>query len=93
MYVRLGLINGDIMVSDDWDLNQISSQISDNDGRLGTGDFAEARVENVEDAIALMERIITLALISPSTGWVSIDVDGETLNYKSTEVAWYRIVR
>lgn len=93
MYVRVGLTNGEILNSDVWPDEQINDFISERGGLLGSGDFAQTRVESVDDALAFLERVLNLALIDHDDGKVSIVVNGETLEYAANEVGWVRIVR
>lgn len=93
MYVRLGLMSGEIVESDDYADDQLEALIAENDGRLGTDDWSRVRVENIDDALAFMARVIDISLDDRENGTINTEVNGQTLQFASSDVAWVRVVR
>lgn len=93
MHARIGLLNGEIIVGDDLSHKELQDLIDESDGLLGSGDFEHARVEDVDDAIAFMTRILHMAYDDQENGKFNVLVSGENVVYDSCDVAWFRIVQ
>lgn len=93
MHARLGLLDGDIIISDDFSEIDMENYIAEHDGRIGNGDYENVRVENLDDAMAFVNTLMSIAMSDRETGKVTIVVNQRSKEYRSDEVAWFRVIR
>lgn len=91
MHMRLGLTNGDIIVSDDWSREECEAHIAEHNGLLGSKGYLNVRVESVEDTLAFMEAIF-VRIAGDEDGTFGVEVNGITREFPTNEVAWWRWV-
>ena len=92
MHTRVGLTDGRIIVSDDYPASFIQGHIDENDGQIGSLDYADVRVEDVEDAIAFIEQMWAKMIADPDATF-TVMYGGEEVAFPGNEVAWFRVVR
>lgn len=92
MHVRFGLTNGEIVVSDNLDLAEMEEHIAEHDGRMGSGDYKDVRVESVDDAIAFMDQMWTRFIGAGGAG-ITVMIRNEQRRIDGDDVAWFRWVK
>lgn len=92
MHLRAGLINGDIIQTDNVDTNVVIDEIvNQRGGKMGSGYYENVRVENIGDIIAFYEALIRHSQGNPTFKWTFV-VNGEDVVYPNEDIGWIRIV-
>jgi len=92
MYARVGLTSGEIVVSDIVPDREMQALINETGGLLGSGEYIDVRVEDVDDAIAFITALWS-RVMGDSGSKISVLVDGENITYRGSQVAWFRIMK